>query len=207
MRSPSSRPSNVMSRGLLSHCGGMAKRNVPSVNSILAIGRALPPDPTNCPTRVAVPDRSTSSHDGDVCVPRCTTRSHRPSSASDAARDCAKFPSTRGREHQRGAECDASNHASSSFYPGDSSPAPLHARWRAQRRLPLASRARSLRSLAAHSDSFRRSSPAHGEHPALARFRRHRVDFTSYNDERRWPNRQHEVQPDLDYDSGLRRPS
>ena len=94
MRSPSSRPSNVMSRGLLSHCGGMAKRNVPSVNSILAIGRALPPDPTNCPTSVALPDRSTSSHDGDVCVPRWTTRSHRPSSASDAARDCASVPDT-----------------------------------------------------------------------------------------------------------------
>jgi hypothetical protein len=66
MRSFSTRPSNVMSWGLLSHCGGMANRNVPSVNSILAIGRALPPDPTNCPTSVAVPDRSTSSHDGDV---------------------------------------------------------------------------------------------------------------------------------------------
>ena len=92
IRSPSSRPSNVMSRGLLSHCGGMAKRNVPSVNSSLAIGRALPPDPTNCPTRVAVPDRSTSSHAGDVCVPRGTTRSHRPSSASDAVRDCARVP-------------------------------------------------------------------------------------------------------------------
>jgi hypothetical protein len=44
----------------------MAKRNAPSVNSIFPIGRALPPDPTNCPTRVAVPDRSTSSQDGDV---------------------------------------------------------------------------------------------------------------------------------------------
>src|SRR6188768_1249139 len=89
IRSPSSFPSNVMSFGLLSHCGGIAKRNVPSVNSIFAIGRALPPDPTNCPTSVALPERSTSSHDGDVCVPRSTTRSHRPSRASDALRDCA----------------------------------------------------------------------------------------------------------------------
>src|SRR5215208_4188395 len=90
MRSPSSRPSNEISAGSLSHWGGMAKRNAPSVNSILAIGRALPPDPTNCPTSVAVPDRSTSSHEGEVCVPRCTTRSHRPSSPSDAERDCAR---------------------------------------------------------------------------------------------------------------------
>src|SRR5262245_11143114 len=92
IRSPSSFPSNVMSFGLLSHCGGIAKRNAPSVNSILAIGRALPPDPTNCPTSVAVPDRSTSRQDGDVCVPRWTTRSHRPSRASDAFGDCARIP-------------------------------------------------------------------------------------------------------------------
>jgi len=32
---------------------------------------------------VAGPERSTSSHDGDVWAPRSTTRSHRPSSASD----------------------------------------------------------------------------------------------------------------------------
>jgi hypothetical protein len=70
----------------------MAKRNVPSANSIFAIGRALPPEPTNCPTSVAVPDRSTSSHDGIVCVPRCMTRSHRPSRPSDADRDCARVP-------------------------------------------------------------------------------------------------------------------
>jgi hypothetical protein len=115
MRSPSTRPSTVMSRGSLSHCGGMAKRNMPSVNSILAIGRALPPDRTNCPTRVAVPDRSTSSHEGDVCVPRWTTRSHRPSSASDVARDWASVSGyPRGREHQRGTECDTSDHHSSS---------------------------------------------------------------------------------------------
>jgi hypothetical protein len=34
-------------------CGGMAKRNVPSVNAIFALSRALPSGRTNCPTRVA----------------------------------------------------------------------------------------------------------------------------------------------------------
>src|SRR4051812_35221364 len=92
IRSASRCPSNVMSCGSLSHCGGIAERNVPSANLIFAIGRALPPDPTNCPTSVAPPDRSTSSHDGIACEPRCMTRSHRPSRASDADRDCARVP-------------------------------------------------------------------------------------------------------------------
>jgi hypothetical protein len=64
-----------------SHCGGMEKLNLPFVNPIREIGRALPPPPTKRPTSVRVPERCTSSQEGTSLPGSCTVISQRPSMA------------------------------------------------------------------------------------------------------------------------------
>src|SRR5580765_8229065 len=49
--SPFNVASYVSLSGRLSHCGGIENLTFPPVNSTTEMGRALPPLPTNCPTR------------------------------------------------------------------------------------------------------------------------------------------------------------
>src|SRR5690606_7242145 len=62
--SPESAPSNTRSRSDDSHCGGIAKPNLPLSKFTSEIGRALPPVPTKRPTNVFNPESSTSSQEG-----------------------------------------------------------------------------------------------------------------------------------------------
>src|SRR4030095_4654521 len=61
-----------------SHCGGNEKLIFSFEKLIGDMGLALPPDPTNSPTRVASPDNRTSSHDGTALPDIFIVMSHLP---------------------------------------------------------------------------------------------------------------------------------